>query len=126
MELTLEENKTLEITLEENKIIVLNEEKILPFRKLNDKGIKEQEVKEQRLREGKDKIRVAFLNGEYLRGYRTQGYAANLLKQEKVAKDIKGWGTLVDSALVSALGEEFTFTDVLKYVKHKGMKKFKK
>ena len=77
----------------------------------------EKEAARQRILSSEDKIELFFYEGEILSGYIPKGEASALLIKLGVAKDIEGWGTIVDSKLVRELGTEFTYQQVLEYIR---------
>ena len=84
---------------------------------LQNKAKAAQEEAERKLRDSETKIKVSYQDGEYLSGYMAFGYEAKLLVNAGIAHEVSGWGTHVDSDLVKALGEEFTYQQVLEYTK---------
>lgn len=67
------------------------------------------------LKSGKEKIKVYYNDGEYLNGHTLYGEEAKLLEELKLCKYVDGWGYHVESGLVKALGEEFTYEQALDY-----------
>lgn len=64
---------------------------------------------------GETKIKVRYHDGEYLSGYEVFGYAAELLINLGVAKEISGWGVLVDEKLIATAGEEFGYPEAVAF-----------
>lgn len=77
------------------------------------KAIGEKEITD--LKSGVKKIALHYHDGEYLSGNAVSGRAAEMLVSIGMAKDISGWGTIVEDRLVSALGIEFTYADALMF-----------
>src|SRR5205807_124086 len=50
-----------------------------------------------------------YHDGEYLSGYSASGRAAELLVALGLAEEVYGWGTLVETKAITALGTEFTY-----------------
>ena len=75
------------------------------------------EAEREAIRTGKQKIVVRFHETEYLGGYRVTGEAAALLAHAKLCSYVDGWGFIVDSDVVEALGEEFTYQEALEFAK---------
>ncbi len=118
---------------EEKEVIEKKEEikKELLRREAEEKARKEEEAKkyEEEKREieaGKKKIKVEFIDGEYLSGYTVSGPARILLKEAGVAKLVPGWGLEVSDELVKELGEEFTYPQVLEFIRPTQKEKAKK
>ena len=65
------------------------------------------------IRTGGESITVQWDDGEYLSGYTVYD---DIARQELIrlgaAKDVDGWGTLIDSRLIDALGTTFTIPQV--------------
>ena len=80
---------------------------------------KEAARKEERkaIRLGEKMITVSWHDGEYLSGWEVTGQAETLLEEIGAAKCVDGWGWLVDVKLVEKYGQEFTYQDVLEFVK---------
>ena len=65
------------------------------------------------IRTGQESITVRWDDGEYLSGYTvSDAVARQELIRLNVAKDVNGWGTLIDSRLIDALGTTFTIPEV--------------
>jgi len=71
---------------------------------------------EDDVRSGRVPITVSYHDGEYLSGHTCHGLQAQLLTALGVAHHVDGWGTHVDSKLVAALGETFTYPDAAAFV----------
>lgn len=69
------------------------------------------------IKNGEKTIKLGYYDGEYLSSHTAHGVAASLLISLGVAKDISGWGVSVDSRLVAALGTEFTYAQVVEFVR---------
>ena len=59
---------------------------------------------------------LRYYDGEYLSGYAVYGEEAEILIELGLAKDISGWGCIVDNELIEALGTEFNYSQVVEYV----------
>ena len=60
---------------------------------------------------GNCQIQLNYHDGEYLSGYQVHGHASDLLESIELARYISGWGHVVDSETVDALGMSFTFPE---------------
>lgn len=69
------------------------------------------------IKSGEKKIQVTYRDGEYMDGYVTGRIEEELLEELGLAKYVDGWGTVVDFKLIQALGKEFTYQQVLEYLK---------
>lgn len=69
------------------------------------------------IRSGDTPITLKYHDGEHLSGFMAFGPAASLLKSIGLARDVDGWGTLVDAESVKALGETFTFRQAEAYAR---------
>ena len=79
----------------------------------------EQAAKEKQEREniivGKTKIQAYWQDGEYYQGYSICWQAQQITKDLKIGKNLSGWGFALDSEVVKALGEEFTYQQLVDY-----------
>ena len=89
---------------------------------LKEKKAHERQVK-QMIMEDTIKIRVRFYEGSPLSGYMPSGIiggvgeiASEILIELGVAKNVEGWGTLVDDDVVEKLGKEFFYSELLDLV----------
>lgn len=69
------------------------------------------------IKSGKKVIKPRYKDGEYLMGWTVFDHEARLLEELKVAKYVSGWGTHIDNEVIDALGEEFTYKQVLEFIK---------
>lgn len=118
-EQVIEGRKVLGVRIEQEKMNQLVELQ----RQLQIEAKAEKEEEERKVREGEVKIEAWYHDGEYLSGYQVSGYAAELLKKVGAAREVSFWGTYVDSELIKALGEQFTYQQVLEYIKPETEKK---
>lgn len=81
------------------------------------KADREEEIRA--IKAGEKTITVKWTDGEYLQAYEAFGEAGNLLEELGIAKYIDGWGVRVDQKLVEALGEEFTYQQVVEFTQPK-------
>ena len=73
----------------------------------------EAEAHAEAIRTGKASITAKWEDGDYLSGYAVYDKIARQeLIRLGVAKDVDGWGTIIDSQLIEALGTEFTIPQV--------------
>ena len=92
-----------------NKPAIIEALKVIRDKELEDKRIKQENLKNQN-------VKVTWMDGSPLSGY-TVTQNKELLLELGLAKEISGWGTLVDEKLVEALGQEFTAEQAREYVK---------
>lgn len=86
---------------------------------LKEEAKKAKEQKLEGILIGKITIKLSYEEGEYLSGWTTYDkIIANLLTELGLAKKVGGWGTLVDSELIEALGEEFTYIQAKEYAEN--------
>jgi hypothetical protein len=81
------------------------------------KADREEEIRA--IKAGEKTITVKWTDGEYLQAYQVSGIAAELLEELGIAKYIDGWGVRVEQDLVKALGEEFTYQQVVDFTQPK-------
>ena len=81
------------------------------------KADREEEIRA--IKAGEKTITVKWTDGEYLQAYEVFGIAAELLEELGIAKYIDGWGVKVEQKLVDALGEEFTYQQVVEFTQPK-------
>jgi hypothetical protein len=81
------------------------------------KADREEEIRA--IKAGEKTITVKWTDGEYLQAYEVFGIAAELLEELGIAKYIDGWGVRVEQKLVDALGEEFTYQQVVEFTQPK-------
>jgi len=68
------------------------------------------------IRSGATRIELRWSEGSPLSGYVTvTKFASQLLRDLKIARDISGWGCLVDEKAAKALGESFTYAEAVAY-----------
>jgi hypothetical protein len=82
-----------------------------------------QENEKQAILEGAKQITVHYKDGEYLGGYTVYGQAAHLLEKIGAAKHVSGWGHMVRDDIVKALGETFTYPQVVDFLHPEQAKK---
>lgn len=73
------------------------------------------EVELEALKNSTKQIEVHYYDGEYLSGHQVFGQAKKLLMELGLAKEISGWGCLVDSKFIEAVGEAFTYQQAVEY-----------
>lgn len=81
------------------------------------KAIDREAKRKENIINGVSTINVSYRNGKALSGYIIFGHEADLLRDLGVAKRVGGWRTVVDEALIEALGEEFTYEQASAYAK---------
>lgn len=81
------------------------------------KADREEEIRA--IKAGEKTITVKWTDGEYLQAYEVFGIAAELLEELGIAKYIEGWGMRVEQDLIKALGEEFTYQQVVEFTQPK-------
>ncbi len=74
---------------------------------------KAKEAEVAAIKSGEQKIRVYSRED----GYAVYGVAAKLMEEIGFGKAVAGWGTKIPSKAVEVLGEEFTYTEALAYVR---------
>lgn len=77
------------------------------------------EAEKEAIRTGEKTIKAVWVDGEYLQAYQVSGIAAELLEELGIAKYIEGWGMRVEQDLIKALGEEFTYQQVVEFTQPK-------
>ena len=80
------------------------------------KKLAEQQAEKLAILAGEKIIKVRYHDGEYLSGHSVSGQAADILVSLGVAKHVSGWGCHVDMKVVDALGQEFTYQQVMDYL----------
>ena len=88
------------------------------------KADREEEIRA--IKAGEKTITAKWTDGEYLQAYEVFGIAAELLEELGIAKYIDGWGVRVEQKLVDALGEEFTYQQVVEFAQPKRDKEAQK
>ena len=88
------------------------------------KADREEEIRA--IKAGEKTITVKWTDGEYLQAYEVFGIAAELLEELGIAKYIEGWGMRVEQDLIKALGEEFTYQQVVEFTQPKRDKEAQK
>lgn len=69
------------------------------------------------IRAGERKIEVSWTDGEYLQAYQVYGEAAKALEEIGAARWIDGWGYMVESEIVKALGKEFALAQAAEFLR---------
>jgi glycerophosphoryl diester phosphodiesterase len=69
------------------------------------------------IKNGSTKIEMKWYEGEILSGYMALGESADLLVEIGAAKWVEGWGYLIESNIVEALGENMTYPQVVEYLR---------
>ncbi len=107
---------------EEIKAELLRREEEEKSKEAEEKARLEEEIK--RIKKGEKKIKVKFKDGEYLSGYTVTGdkweeidAVRKMLEELGVVKWVSGWGYIVSEEMVRELGEEFTYPQVLEYLR---------
>jgi len=100
---------------EEIKAELLKREAEEKEREAEEKARLEEE--KRAIEAGEKKIRVEWREGEYYSGYTVSGVARPLLQKVGVARYIDGWGFTVSEEMIKELGEEFTYPQVLEYLR---------
>jgi len=74
-----------------------------------------------KIRTGETRIELSRWEGSPLSGWiTTTRFAAPLLKELGIARDMLGWGCLVDAKAAEVLGESFTFAEAANYASSRG------
>ena len=77
----------------------------------------EQEVERLAIISGAVTMQVKYHDGEHLAGWEVFGPTAYILTQLGIAKEISDWGCHVDNKAIEILGQEFTYQQVMDYMK---------
>lgn len=115
------------ITQAERDMLRKNKDEImaeLERRKVEKEAIEAQKKADRKeeiraIKAGEKTITVKWTDGEYLQAYEVFGIAAELLEELGIAKYIEGWGMRVEQDLIKALGEEFTYQQVVEFTQPK-------
>jgi len=99
---------------EEIKAELLRQEEEKEEQKRKEKEASEQ--KKKNIKEGKEKIKLTWHEGEILSGYMAFNEEKEILEELGLTKDIMGWGTKVEK-IGEELGEEFTYQQALEFVR---------
>ena len=103
------------------------DEKIMAeIEKINTDRAEQKRLYIENIKNGKIPIKVIYHEGSPLSGHMTSynekdksNEIDKLLKELGLAKDISGWGTIVDADFVKKVGETFTLSQAKKYVQPK-------
>lgn len=112
-----------EVHTEEEKEEILSRKDAIKaelYRQRDEEAAKQaaSEKKMASLYSGEEKIRVRWQEGDPLSAYAPcTDEDSKVLKSVRMARGISGWGTKVESALIKALGTEFTFQEVQEFLR---------
>lgn len=102
---------------QQNAIRAAKEDIFAEFDRMAAEKAAEEKAARDRIINGDDKIQTCYHDGEILGGYMVCGLAAELLSNLGLAKQVQGWGYIVDDATVAALGTEFTYAQAAEYAR---------
>lgn len=78
----------------------------------------EQDAEKQAIISGEKPIQLWYHDGEYLSGWETAGQSTEIMKELRLVKYVDGWGYLVESKTIEALGgPEFTYQQAAELAK---------